>query len=151
MKTSTKLWVTTLILILLDQITKHTLKNITKDYRIIAINYIQNTGISFGMLQGSSTIIIAISIVFLYILYKERKAFKNKEIYAILIIAGIIGNLIDRIFLGYVIDFIDLKWWPIFNFADSYIFLGVFGYITKTLIEKYKPKKKKNIHKKTRN
>ncbi|MCF7866290.1 signal peptidase II [Candidatus Woesearchaeota archaeon] len=129
-----------IFLLAIDQITKHILKNVSEDFGFLAITFVKNTGVSFGMLQGSNTIIILISIIFLGLLYYYRKEFEKNEIFAILIITGILGNLIDRIFIGYVIDFINLKWWPVFNFADAFIFIGVFGFVIRKFFEKT-PKK----------
>jgi len=104
-----------IILILLDQITKYFLST--------TINY----GAAFGILQGYTTLLILISLVVLiiclyyYFTYKE----KNVKLALTFLISGIIGNLIDRIFLGYVRDFIDLRIWPVFNLADSFNVIGV--------------------------
>lgn len=136
-----------LILIFVDQITKQILPNLNFDIGFFALSNITNTGVSFGMLKGSSPIIILISLVFLGLIIYYKDEFKDKEIYAILIISGIIGNLIDRIFLRHVIDFIDFKWFPVFNFADTWIFIGVFGFIIHKLIEEYKLNKNKKSKK----
>ena len=135
-------WTILSLLVILDQVTKHILKNVNEDFGFLAITFVKNTGISFGMFQGSNLIIIFVSIIFLGLIYYFKKEFEGNEIFAMFIIAGIIGNLIDRIFLGYVIDFINLKWWPIFNLADSFLFIGVIGFVVKKLFEKKKITKK---------
>lgn len=143
---ATLLAVLTVVLILIDQITKYTLPKIDFDIGFFALSNITNTGVSFGLFKGTSLIIIIISIIFIGLIYFYKKEFKNKEIYAALIISGIIGNLVDRILLGHVIDFLDFKWFPVFNFADTWIFLGVFGYIIHKVIDEIKHNKK-SIHK----
>src|SRR6056300_392363 len=60
-----------------------------------------------------------------------------EEKFSILILAGAIGNLIDRIYFGYVIDFINLKIWPVFNIADIYITFAIFLLIKEELTKKY--------------
>jgi len=91
------------------------------------LTYIQNTGAGFGILKGSNTILIFISLIIIgAILYYFNKITKEKSINLpiALILGGAIGNLIDRIFLGHVIDFMDLRIWPAFNVADSAITIG---------------------------
>ena len=59
-----------------------------------------------------------------------------------LIVSGIVGNLIDRIFYGSVIDFINFRFWPIFNVADSLIFIGVIYWIIEILRDRDNKKKR---------
>ncbi len=134
-------------LVLLDQASKILLTNIDVDYGFFALNYTINRGISFGLFQGSTVIISVISVIVLVLLYYYRKEFKGKEAYLTLIVAGIIGNLIDRVVLGYVRDFLDLKWWPVFNVADSLMFIGVFGLVITYVFLESKGKKEKKINK----
>jgi len=61
-----------------------------------------------------------------------------------LVLGGAIGNLIDRIVLGYVIDFIDLTFWPAFNVADSAITLGVGLFLLGTLLQHQEQKREDN-------
>jgi signal peptidase II len=119
-------------ILILDIITKNIffLNNTFKDLGIFAIRVVKNTGASFGMLQGANSFFIVLSIIALLLLAYFLKDFKKKEKYfVIIIIAGLVGNLIDRIFLGLVIDFIDFKFWPVFNIADIAICIGVIGLI----------------------
>lgn len=106
-------------LIALDQITK--LAFTDKEYGII--NYQSNYGAAFSILQGYRWLFIIIAIIVMIALavyYKNAE----KKMPVILIMAGTTGNAIDRIFLGYVRDFIDLKVWPVFNLADSINLIG---------------------------
>jgi len=94
---------------------------------ILHATYIQNTGAGFGILKGWNTILIFISLIIIgIILFYFDRIIKEKSIHIpiALILGGAIGNLIDRIFLGYVIDFIDFRIWPAFNIADSCITIG---------------------------
>lgn len=96
---------------------------------IFHITYIQNTGAAFSILSGhtygliSITFLITIGIlVYLYTLRKNGHWLLNTSLS--LIVAGGIGNIIDRLMLGYVVDFFDLIVWPIFNVADIYVCTG---------------------------
>ena len=70
--------------------------------------------------------VLIISLVFIFNLYR-RGFFKSssRQLPLALILAGALGNLIDRIRLGYVVDFLDFRIWPVFNVADSAITIGV--------------------------
>ncbi|MBI2106721.1 signal peptidase II [Candidatus Woesearchaeota archaeon] len=111
------------ILIFLDQITKFYLTSTV------------NTGAAFSLFQGQRYVLIAISIIVIFFILKYYKE-KNYQFPLTLILAGTIGNLIDRIFLGHVRDFIDLKFWPVFNIADTCVVIG-------TLLLAYKMWKEK--------
>ena len=107
------------MLIAIDQLSKIILKN--KSLGII--NYQVNYGAAFSILQGYRWLFIAVAvIVIIAIAFYYKKA--ESKLPLLLILAGTAGNLIDRVFLGYVRDFIDLKVWPIFNLADSYNVIG---------------------------
>ena len=109
--------------ILIDQLSKIL---ITKN--IIPISYTTNTGAGFGLFQDSNSLLIWLAVIIIGIIIYLYNKIPEKEslpqISTALIIGGAIGNLIDRIRLGHVIDFIDLKIWPSFNIADSAITIG---------------------------
>jgi len=109
-----------IFIIFFDQLTKFLFKN--KHFFII--NYQENYGAAFSLFQGQLLIFILVSIlvIFLISFYYNRVRYK---IALLIIFGGTIGNLIDRIFLGFVRDFIDLKVWPVFNIADSANVIGV--------------------------
>ena len=92
--------------------------------------YVQNTGSLFGLFQGSVFPLIVLSFVALFVLgFYYPNLEDNIFIWVMfaLLAAGIVGNLIDRLWLGYVVDFINLKYWPVFNFADSCICVSIVG------------------------
>lgn len=94
---------------------------------IFHLTLVYNRGAAFGILKNQVPLfiffsLIAISIIFIAI--KDRNQDKFTLISLALILAGAIGNLIDRILLGYVIDFLDFRIWPVFNIADSAITIG---------------------------
>lgn len=115
-----------------DQLSKFIVaKYVDKSIPVISsffnIVNIHNTGAGFGMLAGQNTVLIFISaIVFGAILFGYGRL-PNSKMAACsigLILGGIVGNLIDRIRLGYVVDFLDFSIWPSFNIADSAITIG---------------------------
>ncbi|MCX7905385.1 MAG: signal peptidase II [Elusimicrobiales bacterium] len=95
----------------------------------INIHIIENTGVAFGMFKGHNDFFIVFnSIILLFLFYFKRNIRSNISFYGIhFIIGGAIGNIFDRIKYGFVIDFIDLRFFPaIFNFADFFITVGIF-------------------------
>ena len=103
------------------------------------LRYIQNTGAAWGMMRGLNHWLVLLSVVMLGVLVRFRKHFIAdvclQRIAMGLMIGGIVGNLIDRIRLGYVVDFLDFYWrshpyhFPAFNIADASICVGVGLYI----------------------
>ena len=115
------------ILLIIDQVSKILVRPDTHiDLGILSINFVTNTGISFGLFKGNNLAMIIIYLVVLGLLiYYLLKQKPMHQTWYYLIITGLIGNLIDRIFRGYVIDFINFKIWPVFNLADVFIVAGV--------------------------
>lgn len=95
---------------------------------IFHLTYLENRGAAFGILQGQrtffliATTIVVASIVFF--MYKYKKMYKPMKIGLNFIVAGAIGNLIDRVRFGFVVDFFDFRIWPVFNIADSAVVIG---------------------------
>ena len=95
---------------------------------VLQISYHENFGMAFGIATKSRIMFIIVNIIIIGIVSKflftqEANLSKSKEILLSMIVAGGIGNLIDRVFRGYVIDYIDFTPiinYPIFNFADCY-------------------------------
>jgi signal peptidase II len=91
---------------------------------------VYNRGAAFGMLKNQIPFfILATSIAIFFIIFHIKKSSSLEKAALGLILAGAIGNLIDRIFFGHVIDFIDIHidpvfYWPVFNIADSAITVG---------------------------
>ena len=131
-----------IVIIVLDQITKMLLidKYITLIPNILNFTYTKNYGMAFGM--GSGKIIVFINIIFilaiiLYLIINRKKIHEFMPYFIIL--GGAIGNLFDRIFRGYVIDYIDVNLFnfPNFNIADICITLGIIYLIYTIVKEKY--------------
>ena len=93
------------------------------------LRYVENTGAAFGLMQGGNLLLIFVMlgiIVYLLKSWTELCSYgKMVKVGCIFILAGAIGNLYDRITLGYVVDFLDFLVWPVFNVADSFITVGV--------------------------
>lgn len=91
--------------------------------------YCHNTGGAFSILSGSRWFFLAagaiISAFLIYSLPRVAKGHPAPAIAHALILGGAIGNMIDRSLYGYVVDFIDFHWWPVFNLADSAITVGI--------------------------
>ena len=135
------LWLT-LICLILDQVTKQWVAN-SFDYRetlpvlsFFSLTYVHNLGAAFSFLADQGgwqrwffTAVASIAcIVFTVWLAKTPKSQTTLSIAFALMLSGAMGNLIDRVLFGYVIDFLDFHWagnhFPAFNVADSMIFIG---------------------------
>ena len=105
---------------------------------LVSLTYVQNTGAAFGILKGQQGLFVLISfIIVAWIMWELiTKPVLDVPIWwgSALILGGAVGNLIDRLRLGYVIDFIDLHVWPVFNVGDSAITIGVTLLIFRSLI-----------------
>lgn len=137
-----------IILLCIDQISKLLVVNLlTKTDSITIIKnffyltYINNDGAAFSILVGKRIflILIAVLVTVMLISYIKKNNIQNKlELVSIsLIIGGSLGNLMDRVVRGYVIDFLDFKIFnynfPIFNLADTFIVIGVFLLLLKEI------------------
>jgi signal peptidase II len=122
------------IILSLDQLAKFLItKNLSLNQSVPAIKdifyltLIHNRGAAFGILKNQAPLFIFTSIIAVILIYRDLKNNKRKKSYSIalsLILAGALGNLVDRLFFGYVIDFLDFRIWPVFNVADSAITIG---------------------------
>ncbi len=123
--------------VLLDQLTKLVIRLSRPEFYLI--HFVKNTGAAFSILKGNNQLLIytALIVLGLMLYYYDKLSLP----YA-LIMGGIIGNLIDRLYLGYVVDFIDLHFWPVFNIADSAITIGVLWLIFSEIRATYQHKHK---------
>lgn len=124
------------ILVLLDQFTKHLAVLYLKDQpniiwvkNVMELEYLENRGAAFGILQNQQWLFILLfflfvtAVIFFYCRMPMEKKYLPVQILSLFLIAGGLGNLIDRIRLGYVIDFFyfSLIHFPVFNVADIYV------------------------------
>lgn len=146
-------WVLTGAL-LADALTKYLTVVLLKPFQsfplignFLQFTYVQNKGAAFGILPGKQIFLILVSIaVAIFIIWfylKERPKDIFWEVGLALLLGGTLGNLYDRIFQGYVIDFIDLSFWPTFNVADIAINIGVALMVFQVLFRSEKKSKKK--------
>lgn len=126
--------------IILDQGTKSWAAKVLKDGESIKVigdflrfTYAENRGAAFSILQNQRTFFLIITLVFLiflgFVYFKTENLSKMSKLSIAMIVGGAIGNFIDRLYLGYVIDFIDVRFgdfynFPIFNIADSFVVCG---------------------------
>ena len=125
-----------LLIVAADQIIKYLVTaylqpvgSITVIDNLFSLTYVENRGVAFGMFSGMRWIFIALTVVImaLVIFYMFKKRPESKLFYVCvpLIIGGGIGNLIDRVFYGYVIDYLSVSFFPpVCNFADYCITVG---------------------------
>jgi signal peptidase II len=114
---------------------------------IFHITYIQNTGAAFSMMSGRQQILLLIAVLVLlalfYLCWKTPKERCWERFCYALISAGAIGNVIDRLRLGYVVDFFDFTFFPVFNIADICINVGVFLLLGILLVREIKARREK--------
>ena len=103
---------------------------------VFNLSYVVNDGAGFGILQGVQgaryffilvTVVVMAGIIYYYVKLPKDKMYNKARFTLILIMAGALGNFIDRVRVGYVIDFIEARFikFPVFNIADSYVVIGV--------------------------
>lgn len=133
-----------IVIAVLDQVTKYFIRNgftLGESVPVIPglmnLTYLRNTGAAWGMLGGQNFALTILSVVMLFVMIIFRRSFLSDtlshRIALGLMIGGIIGNLVDRVRLGWVTDFLDFyvsgHHWPSFNVADAAICVGVGIYI----------------------
>ncbi len=152
----------TVLSLVIDQYTKVCIDRVMDLHQSIpvvdglfSITYIRNPGAAFGFLADTRYRIpffIAISIVAVIVIlvafHKLRRDQKLAQVSLAMILSGAVGNLIDRVRLGEVIDFLDVYWksyhWPAFNVADSLICVGVFLLAVDMLMEERRQKQRED-------
>jgi len=118
-----------------DQITKHVVaSSIALDSAVdlvgpFSVRHVQNSGIAFGLFSSATVIVIVLTTVAVawMLVFFARSGARHPALPVALglLIGGSVSNLVDRVRLGYVTDFLDLRWWPAFNLADASIVVGV--------------------------
>ena len=152
-----------LLIIGLDQLTKMLAVSLLKPIdtfpilkNVLHLTYVENRGAAFGMLSNSrwvfmiiSTVAILAMLVFLF----SGKAPSIYEIPLVIVAAGGLGNMIDRIALGYVVDFIDFRLinFAVFNVADSFVSVGAVLLVIALIFDVVRDNMKKKETKDTKN
>ena len=159
MKTNLKnylfVFVLSLIAFVIDRVSKNEILSIFEEDNLekifvnpfLDIFLVFNTGISYGLLGGESSfqkwllIIISVSIVAFLLLWMKDSTSRLVNISISFITGGALGNILDRILYGGVVDFISLHaygyYWYIFNIADVFIVFGVILFLIKILMERF--------------
>lgn len=147
-----------IIVIVLDQISKIIVRHYMELHEVIKITdsffwltYVENTGAAFSMSFGSELfnriffIVVSVLIILLIIYMSKKSNSKVEQVAFAMIIGGAIGNLIDRILIGSVTDFIwwdffdfIMERWPVFNLADSAIVVAVVLIVIKAVFDSNK-------------
>lgn len=146
--------------VILDQLTKMWALSILKDGTSIKIikdflrfTYVENRGAAFGILQNQIWFFVIITFIMIivlgYMFFKYKNITNLSKLSLVLIAGGAIGNFIDRIIRGFVVDFIDVKFgnfydFPVFNIADSFVVCGTVLLIILMLFNKFE--KSENIN-----
>jgi len=123
-----------LLIIFFDQLTKYFISLRMPEWSLgfFSLHLVKNTGAGFGILQdntlalGIISLAVALAVLFYY---KKIPQQKLPQFLFALFLGGVVGNLIDRFARGYVIDFLDLTFWPAFNIADAAITVAVLGIV----------------------
>lgn len=110
----------------------------------IYITLVLNTGTAFGLLQGRSELLIYVTLILIFVFVLIYRLEKKKEILfrvgSGLILGGALSNLVDRLMLGAVVDYLDLRFWPVFNLSDACITIGALFLIIDSFQKKNTPK-----------
>lgn len=135
-----KITIFTLIFVFIDQMVKILLNNSIKLYdsivilkKFFSITLVHNNGGAFSILENNKVLLIGVAIISLFLIIiffiKDKKLNNFDIVIYSMLIGGIVGNLIDRVVYGYVIDYLDFNIFgynfPIFNFADILIVVSV--------------------------
>lgn len=136
-----KIFLYSLLWLFVDQTLKRVItvtvglgKSLTVIPSFFSLTYVRNTGAAWSILEGNRLFLILVSIVAIVLVYyfmiKDKKIEKVEQIGYGILLGGILGNLLDRIIFGYVVDFLHFTFgsynFPIFNIADIGIVLGTF-------------------------
>ena len=95
-------------------------------WQFFKITYVQNTGVAFSLLDGAGylSVIFVVILVIAAVICWRKPMVKRYHLPAALLLAGAVGNVIDRLFRGFVVDFINFTYWPVFNVADIFVCCG---------------------------
>ena len=118
-----------------DQITKHVVANALEPDRSVhlagpfSIEHVHNSGIAFGLFASRTSAVVVLTAVAVaaMLVFFSRSAGRHRFLPVALgfVLGGSVSNLVDRVRLGYVTDFLHVRYWPAFNLADSFIVIGV--------------------------
>ena len=113
------------------------------------IHHVQNSGIAFGLFASATPVVIVLTgiAVTWMLVYFARSGARHPVLPVALglVIGGSVSNLLDRVRLGYVTDFLDLRYWPAFNLADSFIVIGVLMLLGALVLAEREPRRPRPV------
>jgi len=135
-----------------DQLTKHVVASkLALDSAVdlvgpFSIHHVQNSGIAFGLFSSATAVVIVLTTIAVgwMLVFFARSGARHPALPVALglLIGGSVSNLADRVRLGYVTDFLDLRWWPAFNLADTCIVVGVAVLVASLLLADRTPRRR---------
>ena len=139
-----------------DQLTKHVVASeVTLDDEVrvlgpFTIHHVQNSGIAFGLFSSATAAVIVLTLIAIgwMVAYFARSGARHPllPVAVGLLIGGSVSNLSDRVRLGHVTDFLDFRYWPAFNLADSFIVIGV-AVLLGALVAADRPSRRRRVSK----
>jgi signal peptidase II len=139
--------------VLADQVTKHVVaSNLSLGEALhvlgpFSIRHVQNSGIAFGLFSNATAAVIVVTAIAVgwMLVYFARSGGRHPVLPVALglVIGGSVSNLADRVRLGFVTDFLDFRYWPAFNLADSFIVIGVGILLAALLLAEREPQSSK--------
>lgn len=147
---------TALVVLILDQGTKMLIQKSLEQFQtvpvipgIFSFHYIVNYGAAFGILRHQTALLVGLTLLVLVATVRYRKEIARQPKFLrwglALGLGGALGNLLDRLRLGGVVDFLDFHFWPVFNLADVAIVVGVGIIVMVTLRREWQEKRKRGI------
>ncbi len=134
------------VIVVLDQISKYLVTSALRLHEsvpvingIFHLTVVHNRGAAFGLLKNQVYLFILTAFAAILLIFFHLRKHTGVSAYTVglsLILAGAVGNLIDRLRFGYVLDFLDFRVWPVFNVADSAITVGACLAVWATLRQK---------------
>ena len=127
------------ILVVLDQLTKvlalqylKPVGSVTVFPHVLDLTFVENRGVAFGLFSGQRwfillvTAVICVGLIWYWKSLPQKKEYKPLRISLLLILGGAISNILDRLFRGYVVDYLEVTFidWPVFNLADIFVVVG---------------------------
>jgi signal peptidase II len=138
-----------------DQLTKHIVASqlaLGDGVHVLGpfwIHHVRNSGIAFGFFsQATAVVIVLTGLAVVWMLVYFARSGARHPILPValgLVIGGSMSNLLDRVRLGYVTDFLDLRWWPSFNLADTFIVAGVLVLLATLVLAERDPRRPRTI------
>ncbi|HUJ91741.1 MAG TPA: signal peptidase II [Gaiellaceae bacterium] len=138
-----------------DQLTKHIVTStlqLDEGTHVLGplwIHHVQNSGIAFGLFASATAVVIVLTAIAVawMLAYFARSGGRHPILPVALglVIGGSVSNMLDRVRLGHVTDFIDLRFWPAFNLADSFIVIGVGLLLAALLAAEREPRRSRHV------